>query len=187
MSVRLPSAVRAEIRELVFKRLDSANYVAQSRTENGRLMDQLARDPKVGGRIAEFAGKEGVKTYIKDALINGYVKEKMKPPADLSPTVAEVLGRDVTRIDENASRHVTLYCGSDAIVVVSCGTVTKWETALRRLLEFWAKNRDSSIFSRGSRRVNLLVLMTGGKRLSMADRDLLERSLDSVDVKVRLL
>ena len=92
MSVRMPQEVRTEIRELVYQRLDAVNYLAQGRVENGRFMEQLARDPMVGARIAEYTGKERVKTYIKDAVINRYAKERTKPPSDLSKTVAGVVG-----------------------------------------------------------------------------------------------
>ena len=85
-----------EIRELVYQRLDSVNYLAQGRVENGKFMEQLAHDPVVGGRIAEYTGREKVKTYIKDALINRYAKERTKPPSDLSTTVAEVVGEKVS-------------------------------------------------------------------------------------------
>ena len=33
----------------------------------------------------------------------------------------------------------------------------------------------------------MLVLMTGGKKISSADKELLERSLEAIQVKVRLL
>ena len=187
MSVTMPTKVRAEIRELVFQRLDAVNYLAQGRVANGRLMEQLALDPKVGGRIAEFTGKEGVKTYIKDALINRYAKEKTKPPSDLSTTVAGVAGQNVVRVDGGTFKGISLYHGGETLVVVSCGTLTKWETALRKLLEYMGRNSDRLQHGGVRRLVLLLVLMTGGKKISSADEDLLERSLEAIQVKVKLL
>lgn len=187
MSVAMPSEVRAEIRELVFRRLDAVNYLAQGRVENGRFMEQLAVDPKVGGRIAEYTGKERVKTYIKDALINRYAKEKTKPPSDLTSTVAGIAGKDVVRVDGGTSKGISLYRDGETLVVVSCGTLMKWETALRKLLEYMGRNRDRLQHGGVRRSMLLLVLMTGGKKISSADEDLLERSLEAIQVKVRLL
>ena len=187
MSVRMPQAVMTEIRELVYQRLDAVNYLAQGRVENGKFMEQLARDPVVGGRIAEYTGREKVKTYIKDALINRYAKERTKPPSDLSTTVAEVVGEKVSRVDGGGDRDVSLYLGNGTLVVVGCGRLLKWETALRKLLEYMGRTRDHLEYSSVRRTELMLVLMTGGKKISSADRELLERSLKAIQVKVRLL
>ena len=187
MSVRMPQEVRTEIRELVYQRLDAVNYLAQGRVENGRFMEQLARDPMVGARIAEYTGKERVKTYIKDAVINRYAKERTKPPSDLSKTVAGVVGENVSRVDAGGFKGISLYRGGVTLVVVSCGRLLKWETALRKLLEYMGRNKGRLEHSSGRRPVLMLVLMTGGKKISSADKELLERSLEAIQVKVRLL
>ena len=187
MSVRMPREVRKEIRELVFSRLDAVNYLTQGRIENGRFMEQLARDPEVGGRIAQYTGRERVKTYIKDALINRYAKEKRKPPSDLSATVAGVAGEIVARVDGGGYKGISLYRGGETLVVASCGTLTKWETALRKLLEYMGANRGRLEHNSARRPVLMLALMTDGKKISSADKDLLERSLEEIQVKVRLL
>ena len=188
MSVRMPRKVMMEIRELVYQRLDAVNYLAQGRIENGQFMEQLSRDPVVGGRIAEYTGREKVKTYIKDALINRYAKERTKPPSDLSTTVAGVVGEKVsTRVDDGGARDISLYRGGSTLVVVSCGRFLKWETALRKLLEYMGRKRSRLEHNSARRPVLMLVLMTGGKRISSADKELLERSLEAIQVKVGLL
>ena len=187
MSVSIPRAVITEIRELVYQRLDAVNYLAQGRIENGKFMEQLACDPMVGGRIAEYTGREKVKTYIKDALINRYAKERTKPPSDLSTTVAAVVGEKVSRVDDGGTKNISLYLGNGTLVVVSCGRLQKWETALRKILEYMGRNRERLEHSSARRTELMLVLMTGGKIISSADRKLLERSLEAIQVKVRLL
>lgn len=175
-----------QIRELIYKRLDDVDYLAQGRVENGRVMEQLARDPAIGGRIAEYTGKEKVKTYIKDGVINRYAKEKTRPPSDLSSTVSAVIGENTTKLDGKGA--IGLYRSSGgAVVVVSCGRLLKWETALRKLLEYLGGNDERLERGGAGKRVLLLVLMTGGQRLSSADKDLLERSLEAIQVKVKLL
>lgn len=187
MSVNMPRAVMTEIRKLVYQRLDAVNYLAQGRVENGKFMEQLARNPVIGGRIAEYTGKEKVKTYIKDALINRYAKERTKPPSDLSPTVVGVVGEKVARVDGGGDRDIRLYRGGGTLVVVSCGRLLKWETALRKLLEYMGRNGGRLEHSSSRRLVLMLVLMTGGKRIPSSDKELLERSLKTIQVKVRLL
>ena len=187
MSVRIPREVMTEIRELVYQHLDAVNYLARGRVENGKFMEQLARDPVIGGRIAEYTGRERVKTYIKDSVINRYAKERTKPPSDLSTTVARVVDEKVSRINGGGDRGISLYGGGGALVVVSCGRLLKWETALRKLLEYMGRNRGRLEHSSVRQPVLMLVLMTGGRRISSADRELLERSLEAIQVKVSLL
>jgi hypothetical protein len=61
----------------------------------------------------------------------------------------------------------------------------KWETALRKLLEYLGRN--SARLAGAARPTMMLILMSGGKRISSSDRQLLERSLDAIQVKVKLL
>ena len=187
MSVTIPRAVMTEIRELIYQRLDDANYLAQGRAENGKFMEQLAHDPVIGGRIAEYTGRERVKTYIKDSVINRYTKEKTKPPSDLSTTVAGIVGEKVSRVDGGRDKGISLYGGGRTLVVVSCGRLLKWETALRKLLEYMVRNRGRLEHNGVQHLVLMLVLMTGGKRIPSADRELLERSLEAIQIKVSLL
>lgn len=188
MSVKMPREVITELRALIYQRLDAVNYLAQGRVENGRFMEQLARDPLIGGRIAQYTGKEKVKTYIKDAVINRYAKERTRPPSDLSLAVAGVVGEKVSKIDEGGEKGISIYRGDGGVlVVVSCGRLLKWETALRKLLEYLGRNRGRLGHDSAGGTVMMLVLMTGGQRISSADKELLERSLGAIQVKVRLL
>ncbi len=188
MSVKMPEDVRTMIREKIYKRLDEVNYLAQGRIENGKFMEQLVHDHEIGERIAQYYGKGRVKTYIKDGVINRYSKEKTRPPSDLCLTVGEVIGEKVSRVDELGERGISLYRGvSGLLVVASCGRLLKWETALRKLLEYLGRNIDRLESKVDSRPALILVLMTGGKKIASSDKQLLERSLDAIRVKVRLL
>lgn len=189
MSVSIPEEIRFKIRELIYQRADSVNYLAQGRIENGKFMEQLVKDPAIGGCIAQYTGKGGVKTYIKDGVLNRYAKEKTRPPSDLCKTVGETFGEEVSRIDEGGEKGISLYRGkrSGVFVVASSGRLLKWETALRKLLEHLGRNSGRFDGKGSSRPRMILILMTGGLRISSSDKQLLERSLDAIQVKVRVL
>lgn len=186
MTVKMPKEVMLRLREAIFKKLDAANYLSQGRVENGRFMEQLAHDPEIGGKIAEYTGKERVKTYIKDAVINRYAKERTRPPTDLSANIESALGVTTTKIDGNHGRGIGLYRTTKATVVTSSGRLLKWESALRKLLEYLGKNRDRLIKQNSEVKL-FLVLMSGGQKLASADRAFLERSLDAIGVKIIVL
>lgn len=185
----MPEEIRTKIRELIYQRADKVNYLAQGRIENGKFMEQLAKDPAIGGFIAQYTGKERVKTYIKDGVLNRYAKEKTRPPSDLCKTVGDAIGEEVLRVDESGDRGISLYRGkrTGTLVVTSCGRLLKWETALRKLLEYMGRNSGRFEGNGASHPGMILILMTGGQRISSSDKQLLERSLDAIQVKVRLL
>ena len=66
-------------------------------------------------------------------------------------------------------------------MIVSSGTLLKWETALRKLLEFLGK---SSAGHQLKRPTMVLVLMRGAQVITTSDKTLLENSLKAIDVKV---
>mgnify|MGYP006864754778 CR=1 FL=1 len=80
--VDMPRKVMLEIRERIFEVLDEKEYMSTKRKRSGEIMDSLVSDPSIGARIAEYYGKERVRTYIKDAVLNRYTKERTKAPDD---------------------------------------------------------------------------------------------------------
>ena len=156
----------------------------QSRVENGKFMERLAKDPAIGGRIAEYTGRSKVKTYIKDAVINRYAKEKTRPPDDLSKQLEPLVELPISKTNEARSRNLQLYRGKcGTLVVVACGRLLKWETALRKLLEYLGRNYKT-IEDKKNPVVLALFLMTAGKQINEGDKQLLEQSLLAINVKV---
>jgi hypothetical protein len=137
--MKVPYEVAKEIKELVFEEADEVRYLSQSRTNNGVFLEQLVNKPEVGGRLADYMAKTEVKTYIKDAILNRYAKDKLSQqrPTQLKSVIETTIGlKNAELVEESASKGIKLYEASGKFVVVSDGTYLKWETALRKALLF---------------------------------------------------
>lgn len=159
MSNKVPDNVAKIIKEIVFIEADRVNYLARSRTDNGIFLDQLVTKADVGGKLSQYMKKAEVRTYIKDAILNRYSKDKTQEerPDDLQSIIAEILDleSECFFIEKDAKSQVSLFKNhsnpSDVcFIVVSDGTVLKWETALRKALLYIASkpffdNSDASI------------------------------------------
>lgn len=142
MSKKVPDDIAKEIKECVFLEADRINYLARSRTDNGQFLAQLVVQPNVGGRLSQFMKKAEVRTYIKDAILNRYSKDKTQEerPDNLESIILELTGHRVVFIEQDTKSQISLFKSStDALfIVVADGTVLKWETALRKALLYVA-------------------------------------------------
>lgn len=136
--MKVPSSVAQEIKSAVYKRADRVNYLARSRVDNSVFLDQLVSSPEVGERLGEFMQKAEVRTYIKDAILNRYSKDKSveEKPNNLEEIIDCKLGLVVEFMERDARNNVGIYKveAQPLFVVVSDGTLLKWETALRKAL-----------------------------------------------------
>jgi hypothetical protein len=189
MSVNIPKEIMQDLRDRIYTRLDQVQYLAQDRTENGKVMEGLVTDPIIGGRIAEYVGRARVKTYIKDAVINRYAKERTRPPADLAPILELAFSTQYAPLTHTPGRGAAHVYRSQSgrLAVVSCGTLLKWETALRKLLEYLGRHGEKLATLSQHPPQMLLVLMSGGRVITYADRTLLDRALAKVGVHARIL
>lgn len=181
MSQKVPDDVAKRVKQRVYQLADERCYLALGRTRSGAFMDQLVSEPTVGGRLADFLGKTQVRTYIKDAVLNRYSKDKMEgaKPVDFRPIIDDRIGISTEEI-EDMGKGVRLFKENgghpqERFVVVSEGTLIKWETALRKALyciaTLPAAQRPTSDFQ------ILLSLFAQFKRLTDADKRLLVKSL----------
>ena len=183
--VDIPKKVMLEIRERVFSVLDQKEYMSTKRIHSGKIMDFLVSDPMIGARIAEYSGKERVRTYIKDALLNRYTKERTKAPADWTPFIKELFGAECSQVA--TLNGVRVFRSQDGTIFVgSHGRLLKWETALRKLLEYRAGN-TKALVDHGKLVESCLILMSGGAPQTTADADLLRSALANINVKVKVL
>ena len=140
MSKKVPDDIAKEIKELVFHEADKVDYLARSRKDNGNFISQLINTPQVGEKLSQYMKKSDVKTYIKDAIINRYAKDKAQKerPNDIKSIIQEQFGVQAHLIDSDANERILLFKSSSdtSYVVVADGTVLKWETALRRALSY---------------------------------------------------
>ena len=103
MPVKMPTDKRDMIRERIYARLDAANYLNSSRTENAVLLEDLCSDPEIGGIIGEFCPKERIRTYIKDAVLNRYAKEHKKEVAqNVEPIIISSFGKSSPKLITNS-------------------------------------------------------------------------------------
>lgn len=189
MSARIPKDVIISIREQIFRILDEVQYLSQDRKENGKVMDRLVADPDIGGRIAEYVGKPRIKTYIKDAVINRYAKERTRPPMDLTSILEDEYGAKYLPLVISKGRNDVCVFRSESggLAVVCCGRLIKWESALRKLIEFLGQKSEKLRILSSRQPDMLLILMSGGKVIPDSDRTLLEKNLAIVNVHTRIL
>ena len=183
---QLPVAIRNAVREAVYRKADKFGYTHTSRRDSGVFMDNLVEDKDVGKVLADYIPRADIKTYIKDAVLNRYAKEKKGEilPSDSESVLAMIRSirkQDATVIARNKSVYLFRLEDKDLLLVAQ-GTLLKWETALRKALEFVAKapglppkDVDLHIL------LNIAVL---GRPLTQADRDHLRAALRFVGVEL---
>ncbi|MDF7806190.1 hypothetical protein P4E94_01995 [Pontiellaceae bacterium B12219] len=148
MANKVPDTVAREVKDLVFAEADKVDYLARSRVDNGKFLDQLVQIEQVGGRLAQFMRKAEVRTYIKDAILNRYSKDKTQKerPDDFRSIIEKKVGISADFVERNERSQVSLFKSpeNNCFVVVADGTVLKWETALRKALLYIASKPFSS-------------------------------------------
>lgn len=179
MSKRIPEEVAREIKDCVYLEADCINYLARSRTDNGRFLAQLVAMPNVGGRLAEYMSKAEIRTYIKDAILNRYSKDKTKAerPDNPEQVIFETFGIRAAIVEQDPTNLISLYKSTSerCFVVLTDGTVLKWETALRKALIYVASKPQIND-PMGSVRL-LLTLFARHQKVSPSDLRLLEKAL----------
>ncbi|EIH0504556.1 hypothetical protein LGG32_004558, partial [Escherichia coli] len=132
MSNLIPDKIAKSIKQTVYNEADKVNYLSRTRTENGNFLAQLVSMPSVGGKLSQYMRKDAVRTYIKDAILNRYSKDKTgeAKPNDVEEIILETFKIDACLIEDNSKNKTSLYYGDNGnkIIVVADGTVLKWET-----------------------------------------------------------
>lgn len=185
MSKKIPDDIAKEIKECVFQEADQAHYLARSRTDNGNFLGQLVAMPNVGGRLSQYMSKAEVRTYIKDAILNRYSKDKTQEerPEEIEPIILNKIGVRASLVEEEAKSQISLFKSTSdpCFVVVADGTLLKWETALRKALLYVA----SKPFSDNSAISIKIVLMLFARHQKVSPSDLrhLEKALSICHAK----
>lgn len=184
----IPKQVREKIFDVVYRKADEFGYTQCDRVQSGQFMDNLVDDPEVGGVLINYMPKERIRTYIKDTILNRYTKHVTNEAlASVTPeeTIKQVYGENADVIDDIHFKANTLSVlrapDSGNIYVVSCGTVLKWETALRKALETIANKPNLTI--NGKAPQVCLKLSAPSQALTEPDKKLIRSALGSVGVK----
>ncbi len=135
--IKLPKDIQQEIKTLIYKKADAHGYLFRDRIANGIFISNLVKDIKIGGRLADFIPKPDIKTYIKDAVLNRYSKDKLRIPQDVAKELSAALKTKASEFEYNKKNNISIYKTDESrFVVVARGTYLKWETALRKALEY---------------------------------------------------
>ena len=175
----MPTKVSNSVKKAVYNLADKVDYLAQGRTENGLFMDELISSANIGGVLANYMAKADIKTYIKDAILNRYAKDKKEEANQTNNEVLikECFDLDAIKLEHTASSRASLYktAESGVFIVVAEGTYLKWETALRKAMLYSAskpffQKKDSTIMM-------LLKLFASRKVIPESDKRLLQSAL----------
>lgn len=188
MAQSVPKTIAAKVRKQTFAILDERHYLSQSRKENGELMQELVSAPEIGGVLGEYIPKSAIKTYIKDAIINAYSKQenaKLFSIEAIEQRLSTKEGKTVLCVDGKSGDKVFLFRTENGdLIVASIGTIAKWETALRKALEYIdraknlpPKNQSLSIY---------LLISALGKQLPQSDVEHIKRSLSLLNINIEV-
>lgn len=188
MAQSVPRDIAAKVRKRTFEILDDRHYLSQSRKENGELMQELVSNPEIGGVLGEYIPKASIKTYIKDAIINAYSKQenaKLFSIDTIGKKISAQEGIDYHCIDGKTGDKVLLFRASNgSLIVASIGTISKWETALRKALEYIDKAKNLPPKNQALK--IYLLISSLGKQLPQSDVDHIKRSLELLNVSIEV-
>lgn len=179
MNNLIPDKIAKSIKQTVYNEADKVNYLSRTRTENGNFLAQLVSMPSVGGKLSQYMRKDAVRTYIKDAILNRYSKDKTgeAKPNDVEEIILETFKIDACLIEDNSKNKTSLYYGDNGnkIIVVADGTVLKWETALRKALMLIA---SKNLVELNDKSVSiLLTLFARYQKISPSDLKCIQKAL----------
>jgi hypothetical protein len=189
MSLVLTPTKKKQIKDLIFKKADAFGYGSCSRSDSGVFMDKLVENAEIGGSLKEYMSKEKIRTYIKDTVLNAYTKELTKK------TLSTLAANEVIRqeysvqasiIQEGKGKEAgisVLRSADGQIYVISCGTILKWETALRKALELSARQPDLTVD--GVTPSICLHLALGRMNITDSEKKFITTALESISVKAR--
>jgi hypothetical protein len=186
MAKVLPPDVQLKVKQSVYRKADDFGYMYKSRIDSGVFMENLIKDREVGGVLSQYMGKDALKTYIKDAILNRYMKDKKKmalptKPTGLLPMVKKLYHQEAFLIESSDSVFLFRLESND-ILLVTQGTLLKWETALRKALEFIEKAPGLPP-NEGVLHI-ILNIASLGQPSTAADREHLTKALAYVGVNI---
>lgn len=189
MASMVPKHIASDIKKKTFAILDERNYLGQSRKENGKLMAELVSMSEIGGVLSEYMAKSAIKTYIKDAIINAYSKAayaKSLSVGVIEEKISQHEGVKVNWVEGKCSdKLLFLRAENGDLFVAGIGTVTKWETSLRKALEFIEK--APNLPPSDCKLKIYLILSSLEKSIPQSELDHIVKSLDFIGVKVEVI
>jgi len=189
MKNSLPTKITEQVKQAVYIKADAHGYGARTRSDNSAFMDSLVTDADVGCVLKEYMDYADIRTYIKDGILNYYAKQrsnKIFANESAIDTLRLLFDTDTSIIHEEKIHTKKVYvCRSEngKIFVVSDGTVSKWETALRKALDIIA--REPGLTVDGVTPTICLQLADVSKTMTDGDKKHISTALSAISVKAR--
>lgn len=184
--MKLPENVSSTLRKLIYERADCYGYAFSDRIASGKFMDSLVDDPDIGGVLGEYFPKERIRTYIKDSVLNAYMKKaqsRILSQMDPVDTIKRLYSANAELID---SRNGSFICRSHNgdLYIITTGTYVKWETALRKALDIIACN--PRLTQHGKTPFICLHIADLDNSITDGDKKHLFAALRAINVKARI-
>ena len=184
MSKKMPADVEKEIKKTAYALCEEKGYGDGTRVDSTAFIDMLLARPDVGGRLKEYLPSSNVRVYIKDTLCGRYTKDlTAKKMAQYKPTEAikEVYGVDAYYVAKSGDVTICKDSGGELIYLVDYSTLVRWESALRRILEYIA--RMPQVSSNPELVRICLVIVDQTSKMTYADKIQLAKALEYVNGK----
>ncbi len=184
---RLPKDVEGEIKRTAYDLCKKYNY-GTGDIDSTSFIDMLLAREEVGGRLKQYLPEASIRVYIKDTLCGRYTKDlTARKMEEYSPTeaVKEIYGVDTIIIAK--SGYVTI-CRDERtklLYLVDYSTLIRWESALRRVLEYMAKT--SSICDNPSNVRICLVVVDQTEKMTYGDKKYLMKALSFVNARALIV
>jgi len=184
--VVIPPTVKAQVVSRVREQLEEAGYFSQGLFNSTVMLDDMAADSQIGGVLAQYMRKDKVRTYIKDCIIGKYAKKKNGELLSTERLKFELEKREGTvSLHAEKNQVVTFINENDGCFIFAAkGTVLKWESALRKVLELRVQIDAGQ---EGMQVKTYLFLSNTGRTLTDGERQNLNRTLGLVNVKVIII
>ena len=189
-TTRIPKNIADSVKKTAFELCNKFNYSRRSRAENNAFITNLVNNPQVGGILQQYVPQDKIRTYIKDAVLHQYSRRLAKNLID-KIDIGEILSRkfktQLTKVGRSSNNsYIFKQNGSQKqYYIAKIGTLVKWETALRKALEYRSTNK---MLSDVSANVNIcLILLANGGTLTKGDKQQIETVLNYINVQVHFV
>jgi hypothetical protein len=185
----VPEKTAKQVKQAGYRKADEHGYGARTRPDNSAFMDSLVTDSEVGGILKNYMDSSGIRTYIKDSILNPYSKQRgreilaAKSATDTIKQLFDVDASVIQKLKDNDKIISVCRSDSGSIFVVSEGTVPKWETALRKALELIARKPGLTI--EGVTPAICLQLADISASITDGDKKHITTALAAISVKAR--
>lgn len=167
----IPTKIRDQIREELWKRCDDLGWMSLTDIDRARYYAQWTTAKDIGGQLAGYMDPRKVRVYIKDSLVKPYVRARL----ELDETeVWQLLG--LTKSDESVEEYIKPHGRRLADGrVIGWGRSRDWKSILMAVFERGQAKKDSTPYG--------VVLSESGKTESDQARSLVRDAARRLDIK----